>query len=181
MKTLILLSLTLFVAGCDTGYGVFRYGPATTVPDMGSVAKKIKTYPEVKKVQYTHWIDTSRPLTLHGLEKGDALYRIRYEDGENVCGTLDFSKDHNGHVTYRQYLFLLNRRPPQRQIDSTWTVMKKVEYDLVHNFDLKDLSKNATTKLHGVEDPNRPNNSLLPTGNNPTNSNPSQPCRPAAE
>jgi hypothetical protein len=170
MKILIMLPLILLVAGCEIGYGVFRNGPANSVPDMDSVAKRIKTYPEVEEVNYSHSISSSRPITFHGLEKGDELYCIRYTGGENVHGTLSFSMDYRGRITYSQYLLSLNRPLPQRWVDATWPVMMKVEYDLVHRFGLTDLSRSATTSRDRVEDPDRNANKPAQTdGDKPSN------------
>ncbi len=155
MKMLIILPLMLLVTSCEIGYGIFRAGPVTAVPNMNLVAKRIKTYPEVDDVNYTHSISSSRPITLHGLEKGDEIYCIRYAGGENVRGTLSFSKDYQGRITYSQYLLSLNRPLPQDWVDATWPVMMKIEYDLVHKFCLKDLSTNSKTSRDRVEDPDR--------------------------
>jgi hypothetical protein len=163
MKTAVLILVALLVAGCDTAYGIRRSGPASQVPEMGVLVDRIRGFAGVKVAVFEHSVDSSRPITWQGLQRGDEIYRIRYEGDSGVRCTLTFTKDYRGNIEYSQSLLMLNRRPPQQWIDATWPVMMRVESVLTLDFALPELSTRAKTWRKGVEDPERPNKSLQPT------------------
>ena len=157
MKTtlpVLLLLSALFLSGCDYIYGVSRGSNVRSLPDLPKVKARIESYPEVKEVKF--WQAAGgRPITLTGLKKAEEVFYLSYTDRQNVHGTLMFTRNYKGEVSYSQYLIDINRRPPQPWIDATWPIMKKIEKDLEDGFGYPEIRATLKTNIHGVEDPER--------------------------
>lgn len=142
------------LSGCDSISGVNRGAFVHTLPDLPKVKAQIETYPEIKEVRF-ETSEGGRPLTLTGIKKPDQVFYLFYTDNKDIHGTLMFIQDYKGEVSYSQYLISMNRRPPQKWIDATWPVMKKVEEDLISKFDLNEMRNSVRVSIRGVENPER--------------------------
>jgi len=156
MKVLlpILLVFTGLLTGCDYIYGVSRSASVHKLPNLQDVKSRIETYPEIGGVDLSQRAG-SRPLTWTGIKDPDEVFYLSYKGGENVHGTLMFTRNYKGDVRYDQYLIDINRRPPQIWIDSTWPVMKKIERDLEEHFGLPEICDSVKVWIYKVEDPDR--------------------------
>jgi hypothetical protein len=140
--------LTLLLTACDFIYGVSRSGPVSRVPDMERLKARIRSYPEVDKVELKSNLG-GRPLTLTGIKSPDQLEYLNYS-GKDVWASILFSKDYKGRVTYSQSHMSINAPPSQSRINATWPVMLRVEHDLELHFGLQGLSSHAETFANGV-------------------------------
>jgi len=156
MKLLpVILSAIIFaLTGCDTSYGVSRSGRVHKLPDFPRLKAQIEHYPEIKEVKFWQ-SEGGRPLTLTGIQKPEEVYYLNFTDYGKIHGILMFTQEYTGKVSYSQYLIYMNGRPPQPWVDASWPVMKKIEDDLIHKFDLPELRTNVKCATMGVKDPDR--------------------------
>jgi hypothetical protein len=152
---LYLIGVSLFLAGCDTIYGVRRAAAVHAVPDLGLVKAKIESYPEITEVKESER-DGGRLLTLTGIKPADRTFYLSFSGDDRVRGTLMFVRNYKGEVLYDQSLIELNSPPPQRWVDATWPVMKRIERDLEEQFGLPEIRTNLKTYIWRVADPDRP-------------------------
>lgn len=155
------ISGTALLTGCDYTYGVRRSAGVHRLPDLNAVRAEIRRYPEIGAVELQEE-KGSRPLTLTGIKQADEVYYLSYRGGENVRGTLMFTRNYKGEVRYDQYLIEINRRPPQAWIDATWPVMKKIERDLETHFGLPEIRGAVSVHVFGVKNPDRNMSDITP-------------------
>ncbi len=155
LRLMFLGSLAL-LAGCDFMCGVERTARVHEVPNLGAVQARIQSYPEITTVRFREADGGGRPITFSGLQAPDRVFYLMYSGGDRVHGTLQFSRDDKGRVTYSNYLIALNTPPPQRWIDGTWPIMKRIERDLEEQFGLVEIKDALKIKIARVQDPDRP-------------------------
>jgi hypothetical protein len=122
----LLLAISVLVAGCDHMYGIRRYtDPMPSAPSIQCIKDAISLVEGVKNVSYT--IEQgSRPLTLRGVEVPDQVHRFWYEYNGTKSG-LYLLVRYDGSATYDHSYVGLNYTPPQSTIDGIYPGMRAID------------------------------------------------------
>jgi hypothetical protein len=151
MKRLTMIpALAFTLVGCDFIYGVSRSTPDTlqSVPDISCVTAVLPTIPGVTDVAYETELG-GRPLTWHGVEKPNQLHRFRYKYN-GLFGNFFFETNFKGHTAFYHSYLMMNRRPPQSDIDQIHPVMLQIESAIEAQCDVSNLRRTIRERCQGV-------------------------------
>jgi hypothetical protein len=135
MRALILVALSLALAGCDPAYGLWRHAYVGRLPDPAKVRAIVQNTPGIDKVTYRHYHGGFPPATEDYFD---------YGGGSQIHGELLFRIDSRKRIQYSQTCMSLLEPPPQAYIDATLPVMKRIELRLEREAGLPDLQSSVT-------------------------------------
>ncbi len=139
MRTVLLLSALLLLAGCDFVYGVRRYEDLPSLPDLACVEKVVRAAPGVRDVRYRQ-DDGGRPVSLSGIEQPTKIYTFFYSgDAPKIWGALQLEQDYSGKVSFDQTHLTMNHLPDPVVIANTRPVMRHIELALSKECGLVEL------------------------------------------
>jgi hypothetical protein len=135
MRALALLLLSLAVTACDPVYGLSRHAYVATMPDAAKIRGIVEHTPGVDSVMYRHH-EGGFPTMKE--------YYFDYRGGSDVRGELRFLIDSRKRIHYSQTCLSLLEPPPQKYIDATLPVMKRIELGLEREAGLSGLQSSVT-------------------------------------
>ena len=124
-------------------------GDPNVIPNIENVRQHIESYQEVEEAK-AHSSEGGRPLTFTGIKGADKLNYINYQ-GDKVFGSLLFKTDYKGKINYHHSHLWVNMKPKEEYVDRTWMVMKRIEYDLEHKFNITKHTERTTVGFHGTQ------------------------------
>ena len=131
------------VAGCDASYGVYRTARLDSLPPLKCVSRAIETSPGVAFVRYEN--STSEPV-VH-------TFTYRGIEGSHIGGALQLIISSDRDVSFSHSLMMLNKNPPQQDIDATRPVMQHIEEALASQCGATQLPAEIEEQCRGVACP----------------------------
>ena len=148
MFRLVALLLTVpMLVSCDI-YGILIQGDAVAIPDTTKLKKHLESYPEIREVDQFQ-LEGGRPVSLTGIKAADQTQYFNYS-GQDVYGSIYFTKDYTGSIRYSHSLIERHSPPPQSTIDASWPVMQRIERDMEDIFGLTGHSERTSVEFIGV-------------------------------
>lgn len=146
MRAAFFCALVVTLSACDFVYGVRRYSKINDLPQLDCVDQVIRGTPGVASVE-----ERKEP-TDRDYPPVD-VYNFRYHgtEGSSVEGVVQFVT-RRGAVEFEDTDLRLNAKPPQRQIDATRPVMRRIETNLINQCGLI-LASPIREKCSGVQCP----------------------------
>jgi hypothetical protein len=141
MRAIVLVALSLALAGCDPAYGVWRQAYVGHMPDPSKVRAIVQHTPGIDKVTYRHYQG--------GFPSSTEDY-FDYSGGSHVRGELRFRLDTRKRIQYSQTCMSLLEPPPQEYIDATLPGMKRIELRLEREAGLSGLQSSVTQDCRRV-------------------------------
>lgn len=148
-----LLPILFMLTGCDVLYGVRRTAVLDQVPSLECVSSVVSTTSGVATVEKKSE-QSGVAVTLSGQK--DPAYIVdnfffRGIEGSNIVGVLQILQDHRGTITFTHSLFGINRKPPQKEVDATRPIMKRIEDRLVSECGIVQLPAHIQETCSGVD------------------------------
>jgi hypothetical protein len=126
MRSLVLIIISVLLAGCDYIGGVVRQTKQMpSAPSTQCVREAVSSVEGVTNVTYS-LEQGGRPLTLHGIAEPDQVHRVRYTYA-SVNGDVHFVVRYDGSATYHHTYICINCSPPQSTVDSVYPGMRAID------------------------------------------------------
>ena len=116
VRVAVLAALSLSLSSCDAVYGVRRSTPLESAPDLACIESIIRTVPGVLGVRRED----------RELSTKDRYHYFIYDLG-STSGLLTVVVKPNGKATLEQADAMINRTPPQAEIDVIYPMMLRIE------------------------------------------------------
>jgi hypothetical protein len=135
--------------GCDVVYGVSRRAEVSHLPLEHCVRFALQSIDGVANVRHEVQ-EGSRRITLTGLQKPEIVHYFFYEF-QSLRGNLYFIQNYKDAIEFNQAYIYINEKPPQREIDLIYPLMRQIETKLEHECGLAELELNMVEYCSGVK------------------------------